>query len=104
MQNATLTCNSTKPKYGTWFFNPPQKSLTYKEILKKNSYKRIKNNSKLIEKGSTISANKSGASVTANEKKLAKELKEADPVKFFPLHREPDQKNPYFTVNEGYGI
>ena len=102
MQNATLTCNSTKPKYGTWFFNQPRKSLTYKEILKENSHKRIKNNSKLVEKGQK--SNAAGPTITANEKKLSKELKEADPVKFFPLHREPNQKNPYFTVNEGYGI
>ena len=91
-----------KPKYGTWYFNAPQVTCTYREKLKENSHKRIKNN--LVYNNNKIHRKTfpNPEEILTQNIIIQKEME--TPVKFAPLHREKNQSSPYFTVNDGYGV
>ena len=106
-----MTLSSEKPKFGTWYVNKPTEFLTLKEIRAANSYKRKRTNSKFVEKAPRNDAfpgkptNNPETNQISNDEitqKLIKELKYADPVKFAPLYKKPNQKSNYFTVGESY--
>ncbi len=111
MSDPTI-CIYQKPKIGTWYFNKPQETLSYKEYLKLNSHKRKKTNAQYAEKSKPASIKHQEIEELKEEietriqaqEVLQEELKHSNPAVFAPLHKEVGQTNPYFTVSRGYGV